>query len=204
MKSELPTLFKPAIHDNVFSHHTITLSLCGIGMKNASLAIQKLFQSQATSTLDLIINIGFCGGISSDSTIGDVIIADSVMHRSCSILLPAKPISAVKNLFGSFPLHLGCIESFCLPVLSKKYVQKHVAGVDMEGFPLAVHAQQFKTPLLMIKVVSDIVPDKLSITHTLQLIKKIKKTIKNLHPKIDLIVTALTESNFKWIDSLHQ
>jgi nucleoside phosphorylase len=195
MKSELPTIFKPIIHDYVFNKHTITISLCGIGMKNASHAIQKLFQLKTISTIDLIITIGFCGGISDDNTIGDIIIADRVMHRSCSILLPAKPISAVKNLFLSIPLHIGCIESFSHPVFSKKNVQKNVLGVDMEGFALAEHTQQWKVPLLMIKVISDIVQDKLSITHTIQQIQKVKKTIRILHPQIDFIVTALIESD---------
>jgi nucleoside phosphorylase len=203
MKSELPTIFKPIIHDYVATNHTITVSLCGIGMKNATQAIQKLFQLRPASAIDFIINIGFCGGISDDSTIGDVIIADRVMHRSCSILLPTQPISAVKNLFLSIPLHIGCIESFSHPVFSKQNIKKNVLGADMEGFALAEYAQQWKVPLLMIKVVSDIVQDKLSITPTIQQIQKIKKTIRILHPKIDFIVTALIECDFKLLDSWH-
>lgn len=156
---------------------------CGIGKVNAARTTQILIDNLK---VDYIINVGVAGGVSSDLSVGDLVIAIGLVqhdfditsfgHEKGYITGVGKVIDSdtyLSELFYEKALDMnldvgvfkGIIASgdiFCTDVnMSKKINQKFGAlCVEMEGASIAQVCYLCHIPFLVIRAISDVVNDK--------------------------------------------
>lgn len=138
----------------------IVYGTSGMGRENARACISAMAEKGVGS----LVNLGFCGALSSDYTCGDVVICDAVINEAGGGSLP----SSQSLLFSCLDAVTGCGLSFfhgkalCVdePVLSeelKMEMQERTgaAVVDMESFAVLEAAKEHGMQALVIRVVLD-------------------------------------------------
>lgn len=159
--------------------HTIVIAQSGIGKVSAAHTTTLLHERFNPS---VIFNIGTAGGINPKLSIGDVVLADRVVHHDFDV-------SAISNaLYGQVPgssqfflpdkLLLNQIEDILFQLDINSYsgllasgdkflsdekaldnILKHfpnLLAVDMEAASIAQICQKYKTPFIILRAISDI------------------------------------------------
>jgi nucleoside phosphorylase len=160
MRSEMPRCAAAISRSgSLFGHGQCRLhnAVCGIGMKSAALATSLYCQ---TYSPDLLLMTGFCAAALPDMRIGDLVLAQS--YRYATTILSRHfphPRAVSESDAPSAILRQGTMESFIGPVYSRKGIHPASCGVDMESFSVAETARRCHIPVIIIKAVSDIIPD---------------------------------------------
>lgn len=162
--------------DNVFNHEIYALQV-DIGKVNAAANLSILL---ANVDIDLIINIGSCGGIVETMEIGDMIIPESVAYHDVNVVdfgyqlgqLPGLPfkfktkekylnlaedvVSVTKQRAFQGTILTG--DQFVTNGIevAKKFNQDFISGFEMEAAAIAQTAHLFKTDFLILRSVSDV------------------------------------------------
>jgi adenosylhomocysteine nucleosidase len=140
----------------------ISTGVVGLG-NSAGPALSNLIHE---SHPDLIISIGFAGALQSNINCGDIIICRSVQsgndHISPIIGLDGSSIKFVTSLLGGFGIAVTVGELITASKSLTKGREKRdcgtqtgAAAVDMEGYSLAIAANQAKSPIVMIRSILD-------------------------------------------------
>jgi nucleoside phosphorylase len=80
---------------------------------------------------------------------------------------------------SSIDYRVGEFQTFDRPVLSKGKVLEGVLGVDLEAYAIVKKAKEYDTPSIIIKSVSDIIPEKKHLIFpTIRLVYRIFKNFK--------------------------
>lgn len=163
MKCEIPDIIpyqnSKMIQTYQIGNTEIKLTVSGVGQENARDAAKKLCLE---NDVDLVIFLGFCGGTKTRLKIGDLIIAEKVHYNGGEISLNPSKIEEVKKCLSKQLLnyYTGKLQTFNRSVISNEKVLDDVIGVDMESYMVAQEADKYNIPSIIVRSVSDIIPDK--------------------------------------------
>ena len=163
LNTEVPFLFRDISIVHQFNDHLIKVVISGTGQKRAGKKTKSLCDKQEKFSPDYLINLGFCGATKDELTIGDLIIANRLSYVNQEIRLQNLYIDKAKDVFQGTKYYLGKIQTFDWPVFSRSRVCEDTLAVDMESFAIAETCIKYQMPIIVIKVVSDIVPKKASL-----------------------------------------
>ena len=144
----------------------VYLRYSGIGLRNAHREARWLCENWQPQ---LLLNTGFCGGVSPALQIGDLVVPDRVAHDGQVIALAAScPDSQWPDT--ELTLRSGLLQTFSRPVVSASAVPPGVLAVDMEGFAIAQVGRDYGIPTVLVKAVSDLVPLRPSVASLVRLV----------------------------------
>jgi nucleoside phosphorylase len=162
LKRELPEVIPYCKSKHVQTYnigdYEIGVLLSGIGQKRAGKATERLCTEFNPNYL---IFLGFCGGVDPELNIGTLLIADTIHYNEKKESLEGLELEHVKRCLtdSSIDYRVGGFQTFDRPVLSKGEVLEGILGVEMEAYAVVRKAKEYDTPLIIIKSVSDILPE---------------------------------------------
>ena len=158
MRAEVPYMLKNTTGIYQIGDNAIRVAVSGIGLKKARRATQRVCTGSLGFLPDLLINSGICGAVRDKLDIGHIIIANRLAYRDREIQLENSPIEKVVDLLVESEIHVGKLQTFNWPVLSRARVAGDTLAVDMESFAIAQTAAKYHIPTIIIKAVSDLIP----------------------------------------------
>ena len=158
MRAEVPYMLKNTTGIYQIGDNAIRVAVSGIGLKKARRATQQVCTGSLGFLPDLLINSGICGAVRDKLDIGHLIIANRLAYRDREIQLENSPIEKIVDLLVESELHVGKLQTFNWPVLSRARVAGDTLAVDMESFAIAQTAAKYHIPAIIIKAVSDLIP----------------------------------------------
>ena len=158
MRAEVPHMLKDTNGIYRIGDNAIRVAVSGIGLKRARRATQQVCTGSLGFIPDFLINSGFCGAVRDKLDIGQLIIANRLVYRDREIQLENSLIEKIVDLLDESEFHVGKLQTFNWPVLSRAKVAGDTLAVDMESFAIAQTAATYHIPTIIIKAVSDIVP----------------------------------------------
>jgi nucleoside phosphorylase len=192
MRAEVPHMLKNTTGIYHIGDNAIRVAVSGIGLKRARRATQQVCTGSLGFLPDLLINSGFCGAVRDKLDIGHLIIANRLAYREREIQLQNSPIEKVVDLLVESEYHVGKLQTFNWPVLSRSKVAGDTLAVDMESFAIAQTAAKYQIPAIIIKAVSDIVPKHASLISLLNLVQRLKINSKKARARLSLFVSSLS------------
>jgi nucleoside phosphorylase len=158
MRAEVPHILKNTTGIYQIGDNATRVAVSGIGLKKARRATQQVCTGSLGFIPDLLINSGICGAVRDKLDIGHLIIANRLAYRDREIQLENSPIEKVVDLLVESEIHVGKLQTFNWPVLSRARVAGDTLAVDMESFAIAQTAAKYHIPTIIIKAVSDLIP----------------------------------------------
>lgn len=164
------------IWQGIYAEHHIIICQSGIGKVNAAIATTMIAQYDPA----VIINTGSAGALDPDLEIGDIVIADDIIHHDVNVTAFGYQLGQVPSL----PLAYVSDATY-MPLFKKKLAQsagKIVTGLvltgdhfvsnsvdvrrlradfptaqctEMEGAAIAQVCHQFNIPVLVVRAISD-------------------------------------------------
>ena len=193
MRTEVPYIFKETSGPVQIGRNAVGLAVSGVGLKRARQTAQRVCSGSLGFQPDLLINSGFCGAVGKDLDIGSLVIPDRLAHRDLEIELKNRAVEQVANHLAQWEYHVGKLQSFNWPVLSRSRVPGDTLAVDMESFAIAQAAARNHMPLTIIKAVSDVVPEQISLTGLLSLARSLRVHPKKARARLSTILNRLFE-----------
>lgn len=193
MRTEIPSALKDAGGIYQIGDNAIRVAVSGIGPNRARRAAQQMCAGSPGYHPDLLINAGFCGAVINELEVGHLIVADRLAYRDREIQLTHSPIEKVVGLFTGSACRVGKLQTFNWPVLSRAGVSGDTLAVDMESFAIAQTAAIYQIPALIIKAVSDIVPQHAGLFSLLSLVRSVKINAKTARGRLSMIVKKIFE-----------
>ncbi len=192
MRSEVPHILRA---NGIYQvgHNTIRLTLSGVGLKRARNATQQVCSGSLGFHPDLLINSGFCGAVAKGLKVGHFVIADRLGYRDQEIDSSKRTVDKVGDLLVKSEYHVGKLQTFNWPVLSRSRVPRDTLAVDMESFAIAQTAAKFRIPLIIIKAVSDVVPEHLSLAGLVTLARNFRVNTQKARARLNKILKQLFE-----------
>jgi nucleoside phosphorylase len=179
LNAEVPFLFRDTSIVHQLNDNYIEVVVSGMGQKNAGIKTKFLCESIDRFSPDYLINLGSCGATNDRLNIGDLIIANRLSNDKQEIQIANKYIDKAKDDLKGIKHYVGKLQTFNWPVFSRRSVSEDTLAVDMESFVIGITAIKYQIPVVVIKIVSDIVPVKASAVHMWQQLKSISDN-KNL------------------------
>ena len=161
-KNELPKVIpyrkSPHVQTYKIGHCDIGVLVSGVGQRRAATATKRLC---AEFNPEHLMVLGVCGGVNPELAVGTLLVADRVHYQDQSASLEGEELEAVQQCLtdASIDYRVGGMQTFDQPVLSRDGVGNDVLGVDMEAYAIVRTAEQHSIPAIIIKAVSDIVPE---------------------------------------------
>lgn len=188
-------LLKPVSHaigDQVYysgelSGREVVLMQSGIGRVNAAMTTSLLLQAAKPLA---VINTGTAGGLHADLRPGDVVLADRLVYHDVDNRIwgyrfgqvPQMPAEYLADahlsglaqksvLLDGHKLMTGLVssgESFVASDRQVKEIRQHfpdICAVDMESTAVAQVCHHFKTPVVVMRAISDTADHKAALTH---------------------------------------
>jgi nucleoside phosphorylase len=188
LHAEVPFIFRETsivhkLHDN-----SIKVSISGMGQKRAGKTTISLCENKENFFPDYLINLGFCGAVKDELNIGDFIIANRLSYNNQEIQLKNMYIDKAMDVFQGSSHYSGKIQTFDWPVFSRNRVCEDTLAVDMESFAIGETSMTYQMPIIVIKVVSDIVPKKVSVKNLSHQVKSIIKNKRHVQSQINEFV----------------
>ena len=193
MRAEVPYMLQDTTGIYQIGDNTIRVAVSGIGLKKARRATEQVCTGSLGFLPDLLINSGFCGAVQNKCDIGHLVIANCLAYRDREIQLKNSPIEKVGGLIGESEYHVGKLQTFNWPVLSRARVAGDTLAVDMESFAIAQSAAKYQIPAIFIKAVSDIVPNRASPISLLNLVRSLKINSKKARARLSFNVNKIFE-----------
>ena len=201
MQSEVPPVLKHTSGLCRIGDNAIRLAISGIGPKKARRATQQVCTGSLGFRPDLLINAGFCGAVQNELDVGHLILADLIAYRD-RVIRPANSlIEKAAGLLAGSEYQVGKLQTFKWPVLSRTGVSDGTLAVDMESFAIAQTAATHQIPAIIIKAVSDIVPQHAGLFSLLTLVRSVKINTTMARARLSVIVNKLFEDQYLLDDS---
>lgn len=194
MRTEIPHMLKNTNGLFQTGDKAIRLAVSGIGPKKSRRTTQQVCTGSLGYIPDLLINAGFCGAARNEINIGHLIIANLLGYRDRVIQLDNSPIEKIGNLLLGSEYRIGKLQTFNWPVLSRARVSGDALAVDMESFAVAQTAATYQIPAIIIKAVSDIVPQHAGLFTLLTLLRNIKSNTRKARAGLSVIVKKIFEN----------
>jgi len=194
MRTEIPHMLKNTNGIFQTGDKAIRLAVSGIGPKKSRRTTQQVCTGSLGFIPDLLINAGFCGAARNEINIGHLIIANLLGYRDRVIQLDNSLIEKIGNLLLGSEHRIGKLQTFNWPVLSRARVSGDALAVDMESFAVAQTAATYQIPAIIIKAVSDIVPQHAGLFTLLTLLRNIKSDTRKARAGLSVIVKKIFEN----------
>lgn len=194
MRAEVPYVLKNTIGIYQIGDNAIRVAVSGIGLKKARRTAQQLCTGSIGFLPDLLINSGICGAVGNKLDIGHLIIANRIAYRDREIQLENSPIEKFANLLVDSEYHIGKLQTSNWPVLSRARITGDTLAVDMESFAIAQTAAKYQIPVIIIKAVSDIVPNHAGPIGLLNLMRSFKINSKTARARLSINVKKIIEN----------
>ena len=194
MRTEVPYVLKNTTGIYQIGDNAIRVAVSGIGLKKARRTAQQVCTGSLGFLPDLLINTGICGAVGDKLDIGHLIIANRLAYRDREIQLENSPIEKVVDLLLESGYHLGKLQTSNWPVLSRARITGDTLAVDMESFAIAQTAAKYQIPAIIIKAVSDIVPNHAGPIGLLNLMRNFKINSKTARARLSLNVKKIIEN----------
>ncbi len=194
MKKEVPgrITYKKTGRVEVYKlkYHTIGVIVSGVGQKNAANAAKKICEEFAP---DYLISSGFCGGLTDNLDAGNFIIADKVCYESNEIVLNSRQAEDIEKFLTDKLINYrtGKFQTFDKGITSRKQVLDDVIAVDMESFSIAKAAGSYNIPLVIIRVISDIIPEKIILFPRLRLVFRFLMNYRSAQINLDKLFSLI-------------
>ena len=140
--------------------HTLTVAETGLGIENAARVFLRVLQA---GTFDAVISLGYCGALSRDASVGDLVWASKIGliegQRVETLTLPDDR-RLLETLSSRLPIRAGTFLTL-KGWMKKQDVRRFVAPdmtlpvCEMETFALARLALHHKLPFFAVRAVSD-------------------------------------------------
>ncbi len=193
MRAEVPYMLKNTTGIFQIGENAIRVAVSGIGLKRARRVTQQVCTGSLGFLPDLLINSGYCGAVRNKLDIGHLIIANRLAYRDREIQLENSLIEKVVSLLVESEYHVGKLQTFNWPVLSRARVIGDTLAVDMESFAIAQIAAKYQIPVIIIKAVSDLVPKHTSLISLLSLMRSLKNNSKKARARLNINVNKIFE-----------
>jgi len=167
-KSEMPDRVRRNKHqivEQIIGDCNIGSIVSGVGRRKAFHATKKLCEEFKP---EYILCIGLSGSTDNDP-VGSYILAESVVYKNREIPLGSDKLEVLKDKLreNAIAFKTGKIQTFDHPVLFKKKVFENVLAVEMELYGIAEVTRSYGIPLVAVRVISDTVPEKRSLSDNL-------------------------------------
>ncbi len=161
LTTELPSLTRhPRKASGLFElpRSQFRVLVSGVGFANASKAVEKMCLEFKP---DLLILLGFCGGVGPALDIGDLCIPGEVHYGHMKIEVDSSLLKLIRTRLDekSIKYHTFGMQTHHKPVLNKNKFANNVCCVDMEAFKVLQKASENSVPAVVVKSVTDIIPD---------------------------------------------
>lgn len=158
--------------------YEIGVTVSGVGQKNAIAATKKLCVEYKP---DIIFFLGFCGGLLKNCKACDLLLADSIHYNGDEIKIDKKSLEFIKQKLSKNQCNpvIGKFQTFDKVVLSKKDIALGVVAVEMESYGALKEANKYGIPTIIVRSVSDIIPDKKPFFAKIKAQKEFLKNIGN-------------------------
>jgi len=196
MRTEIPHMLKNTNGIFRIGDKAIRLAVSGIGPKKARRTTQQVCTGSLGFIPDLLINAGFCGAARDELNVGHLIIANLLAYRDRVIQPENSPIEKVGNLLVGSEYRVGKLQTFNWPVLSRARVSGDTLAVDMESFAIAQTAATYQIPAIIIKAVSDIVPQHAGLFSLLTLLRNLKINTRKASVRLSVIVKKIFDDQY--------
>ncbi len=201
MRCEIPQILKHTTGICRIGDNAIRLAVTGIGPKKARRATQQVCTGSLGFMPDLLINAGFCGAVRDELDIGHLIIANLIAYRD-RVIRPANAlIEKAAGLLAGSKYQVGKLQTFNWPVFSRAGVSDNALAVDMESFAVAQTAATYQIPAIIIKAVSDIIPQHAGLFSLLTLVRSLKINTTKARARLSVIVNKIFEEQHLLDDS---
>ncbi len=194
MRSEVPPILRETDGSCQFGKNAVGLAISGVGLKRARNTAQRVCSGSLGFQPDLLINSGVGGAVGKGLDIGSLVIPDRLAYRDQEIDSKNRAFEEVAGHLAEGEYHVGKLQSFNWPVLSRSRVPGDTLAVDMESFAIAQAAVKYGIPLTIIKVVSDVVPEQLNLTGLLCLARSLGVNTKKARARLSPILKQLFEN----------
>jgi nucleoside phosphorylase len=195
MRTEVPHILKNTSGVHRIGGNAIRLAVTGIGPKKARRATRQVCTGSLGFIPDLLINTGFCGAVRNELPVGHLIMANLIAYRDREIQLKNSPIEKVAGLLAKSEYQVGKLQTFNWPVLSRAGVSGDTLAVDMESFAVAQTAAKHQIPAIVIKAVSDIVPQHAGLFSLLTLARNLKINTRKARDRLNVVVEKILSDN---------
>jgi nucleoside phosphorylase len=193
MRAEVPYMLKNPNGIYQIGDNVVRVAISGIGQKKARRATQRLCTGSLGFLPDLLINSGFCGAVRYKLDIGHLVIANRLAYQGREIQLENSPVEKIVGLLEKSEYHVGMLQTFNWPVLSRSMVTGDALAVDMESFAIAITAAKYQIPVVVIKAVSDIVPEHASLIRLLNLVRSLRSNSNTARDRLSINVNKILE-----------
>ncbi|NQT50372.1 hypothetical protein HQ571_06790 [Candidatus Kuenenbacteria bacterium] len=165
----------------------------GIGYSKTVKSLEAELESEVP---DMIICLGFCGSVTRKLKVGNTVIASQVRYRKPWTLKTQRLDIDTKKIFPrTITLKKGVVrgvfQTFHGMVRHRFGASRGVVAVDQETYHVAELAQQYDVPIIIAKVVSDVVP--IIPTTVKRQIGKIKINYKQSRGSLNLFLLYLIQ-----------
>jgi len=193
MRSEVPPILKHSTGICRIGDNAVSLAVTGIGPKKARRATRQVCTGSLGFTPDLLINAGFCGAVRNELGVGHLIIASLIAYRD-RVIRPANfLIDKTAGLLAGSNYRVGKLQTFNWPVLSRAQVAGDTLAVDMESFAIAQTAAMHQIPAIIIKAVSDMVPERAGLFRMIALVRSLKINTRMARDRLSEIIKKILE-----------
>ncbi len=110
-----------------------------------------------------------------------------------SVALAGRFVDGVGDFLVESEYHVGKLQTFNWPVLSRARVDGDTFAIDMESFAITQTAAKYHIPAIIIKAVSDIVPKHVSLISLLELVRRFKTNSKGARAHLSMNVIKIIE-----------
>jgi nucleoside phosphorylase len=174
--------------------NAIRVAVSGIGLRKARRTARRVCTGSLGFHPDLLINAGFCGAVQDGLAVGHLIIANRVACRGQEIQLDNALIGKLADLLPDSEYQVGGIQTFNRPVLSRAGRSGDMLAVDMESFAIAQTAAECGVPIIVLKAVSDIVPEHAGLISLLNQARSLKTNAKTARARLSMIAQKIFEA----------
>lgn len=160
MKRQVPKTIRRSRRQKVVfqrvKNYYVGTIVSGVGQAKAAYAFNNLLKGFRP---DLLLCLGFCGS-ANNARVGQLLIADSVLYGLEKTDIQSQYLKLVKEKLKeqAVDFESGLFQTFDQIVFCKENVADPTIAVDMESFTLARLAQRHNIPIMIVRAVSDIIP----------------------------------------------
>jgi nucleoside phosphorylase len=189
-------MLRGAVETCQFGNNVVGLAVSGIGLKRARHTAQQVCGGSLGFQPDLLINSGFCGAVGVNVDVGHIVVPNRLAHREQEVKLSNWAVEKVAGLLENSEYRVGKLQTFNWPVLSRSRVPRDTLAVDMESFIIAQTAAKCCIPMAIIKAVSDVVPEHISLAGLLTLARSLKVNAQKARDSLSAILNQLFEDQY--------
>jgi adenosylhomocysteine nucleosidase len=163
LRAEVPAFLAPQAGSRISIHQLgqteVGLLVSGVGQRRAGAAAERLCQAFAP---DVLLVLGVCGGAAPRMAVGDLLVAEEIIAGRNRISLDRDLSAAAVQAAQEWrlPVCRGALQTCAWPALSRRGLAPGILAVDMESYAIALLAQGRGLPALVVRAVSDIVPER--------------------------------------------